>query len=62
MLNNPCLFPCNFDPTWLENCDGFIPKVKGKYRADLESKIRKCENGKSCEECDKRHSCWTESE
>lgn len=21
-------WPCNFDPTWLENCDGFTPKEK----------------------------------
>lgn len=23
------VWPVNFDPTWLENCDGFTPKAEG---------------------------------
>ena len=24
------MWPCNFDPCWLENCDGFTPKEESK--------------------------------
>jgi hypothetical protein len=49
-------FPFNFDPIWLERCDGFSPKVGGGG-----SPPKPCEEPVACDECPERYGCYTEN-
>lgn len=61
-------YPFNFDPVWLERCEGFeklkkdSPRVVNKHLADGYNTdyITNCEEPYFCEECPSRFKCFTE--
>lgn len=58
-------YPFDFDPIWLENCNGFEkirkvdPRVVNKHRAS-DSDASTCEKPYFCENCPERFECFTE--
>ncbi len=50
-------YPFNFDPVWLENCEGFAKLAEKDPR-----KEHNCEKPIFCEECPDRFKCYTERE
>jgi hypothetical protein len=48
-------YPNNFDPVWLDSCDGFAATYPDDPR-----QINKCKIVGKCEDCDKRYECFTE--
>ena len=60
-------FPFNFDPIWLDNCEGFEQvtekdaRVINKHRAK-DGEAENCEQTYFCEECPERFECFTERE
>jgi len=47
-----CNYPFNFDPTWIESCEGFESKNDNNYPY-----YRECQNGKKCSECQIEERC-----
>jgi len=60
-------YPFNFDPVWLEHCEGFEkikekdPRVVNKHFAeDTYGEAETCEQPYFCEDCPNRFKCFTE--
>jgi hypothetical protein len=59
-------YPFDFDPTWLENCNGFEkirkadPRVVNKHRASDDYGAPTCEKPYFCESCPEKFECFTE--
>lgn len=60
-------YPFNFDPIWLDHCEGFEkirdkdPRVLNKNRAeDSYGNAKTCEKSCYCDDCDTRFKCFTE--
>lgn len=50
-------FPWNYDPVWLDNCDGFTTRRKDGKEAPF-----KCAKPVQCEDCDDRFNCYADNE
>lgn len=62
-------YPFDFDPCWLEQCEGFEefkendPRVLNKRMAeDIYGDAQTCEKSCFCDDCDARFKCFTERE